>query len=106
MSNKKNPKTLKDTFDKTTGDIEGQDQIKESPKDETEIDELSEDVEPSSFTENVEDSAYGSETKGSEEIDDSLVDERFSKSESIDESEFRKSKKMRLEQETDSPSDE
>ena len=105
MSNKKNPKSLKETFDKTIGDIEGKDQIKESPKDEEIRENEAQDLEPSEFTENIPDTAYGSETKGSEEIDNSLVDDRFSKSHEIDESELRKSKKMRLEQDVDKPAD-
>lgn len=107
MSSHKNPsKSKKEYEDKTIGDIEGKEQLVESPKREDVREDEAEDLTPDSFTENVPDTSYGAETKGSEEIDDSLVDPRFSKSHEIDEASLRKSKKVDLSQETDEPADE
>lgn len=52
-------------------------QVAKEPLAEDSVKEPSEDLEPSEFTENIEGSAYGAETKGSEEVDKSTRSERF-----------------------------
>jgi hypothetical protein len=54
-------------------------QLEVEDLDKSKIQPESEDLEPSEFTENKPDSAYGAETKGSAEVDKSTRSERFSK---------------------------
>jgi hypothetical protein len=86
-------------------DAIGQEQLGESPKDETEIDELAQDVSRDSMTEEHGESIAPLEKAGSEEIDDSLVDDRFSKSHEVDESMLRQKRKMQIQQDVDKPAD-
>jgi len=52
-------------------------QVKDETLDEGKVRDVSEDVEPSSFTENAPDTSYGADTKGSPEVDKSTRSKRF-----------------------------
>jgi hypothetical protein len=80
------------TKKKTVAMIE-QNQIEDSPKDETEVQREAQDLEPSEFVEESEDHMSPLEKAGSEEISDELIDPRFSKSHEFPEETLVKGKK-------------